>query len=85
MKSKMKSKMQKSVVVRAVIGSAVVVHAACILGVVVWVDSVSTVFLCQQLLNFPCVRFDANGEFQILLGNGVPELENVSEMYTTKS
>jgi hypothetical protein len=81
----MKSKMHISVVVMAVIGSAVVVHAACILGVVVWVDSGSTVFLSQQLLNFPCVRFDANGEFQVLFRNGVPELEKVSEMYITES
>jgi hypothetical protein len=66
---------RKSVVVMAVIGSAMVVHAACIFGIVVWIDSVSTVLLSEQLLNFPCIRLDANGEFQIFLGNGIPELE----------
>ena len=53
---------------------AVVIHAARIFGVGVLIDGLASVLLGEQFLDFPSVRFDAHGEFQVFLGDRIPEL-----------
>lgn len=70
--------MKRLVVVVTVCRLAVVVHAARIFGVGVLIDSLASVLLGEQFLHFPSVRLDTHREFQVFLGNGVPELSFVS-------
>lgn len=66
--------MKRLIVVVTVHRLAVVVHAARIFGVGVLIDGLASVFLGEQFLDFPSVWLDANGEFQVFLGDRVPEL-----------
>lgn len=43
-------------------------------GVVVLVECCSAVFFREQFLNFPVVLLGADGELEILAGNGIPIL-----------
>lgn len=52
----------------------VVVHASRVLGVGILVDGLTPIFFGEQFLDFPGIGFDADGEFQVFLGNRVPEL-----------
>lgn len=65
---------KRLVVVVTIRRLAVVIHAAGIFGVGVLIDGLASVFLREQFLDFPSVRLDAHGEFQVFLGDRVPEL-----------
>lgn len=68
------------VVVVTVCRLAVVVYAACIFRVGVLVDGLTSVLLGEQFLNFPGVWLDTHREFQVFLGNRVPELKLCQQM-----
>lgn len=52
-----------------------VVHAAGILRVRIWIKRSPSIVILEQLLDFPVIRLDAYREFKIFLGDVVPELE----------
>lgn len=60
---------KRLVVVMAVIRGTVVVHAACVFGIVVLVDSLTPFFFRKQLFDLPGVRLDSDREFQIFRGD----------------
>lgn len=62
-------KSRRLVIMMAVVRRPVVVHAACVLRVVVWVNSRPAFLFRQLLLDVPGVWFDTNREFKIFLGN----------------
>jgi ABC-type uncharacterized transport system permease subunit len=68
------------VVVVTVCRLAVVVHAAGIFGVGVLVDGLASVLLGEQFFDFPSVWLDTNREFQVFLGNRIPELKLCQRM-----
>lgn len=51
-----------------------VMHATRVLGVVVSIDGSPSIFLWKKLLDFPGVWLDTNREFEVFLGDGIPEL-----------
>jgi hypothetical protein len=56
------------------------VDAACVLGLAIHVESGAAVVLREELFDLPVVDLGTDAELEVFLGDGIPELEAVSNI-----